>query len=219
LFASSLSAATLTYGGIGGTIPDWDGAPGQISFDIQVTDAQGLFIASGNSVEVRFLGLVHDYASDLLVRLTHMETGTSRDLFGSIGVANDNPASANFGGNYSFRTGSAGDLWATALLLGDVDDIPEGEYQPTTDGSSTPNDFSSAFAGIAVTGTWRLTFIDNVGPAGTLPVIGPFSGGLGSDLVGWELAFDTTNVPEPSTGLLVAAVALLIALRIKGQPS
>jgi hypothetical protein len=201
---SGLDAATLTFSGPGGFIPDFDVVPGEITSDATQVDPLNRTVLPGNSIEVRIIGLWHEYASDLIVRLTHIDSGVTRDLFGSIGISEGTPADSMFLVNYNFRTGFPGDLWATTIPLGTEEFIPGGDYFPTNDGSSAPNDLSSAFAGVNVNGGWRLTILDNA--------IDPEPPSY--EFEAWELLIDVEDpvtVPEPSTVALFAAGCLAIA--------
>ncbi|MBI3682301.1 MAG: PEP-CTERM sorting domain-containing protein [Acidobacteria bacterium] len=214
LLSQPASAASLTFSGAGGALPDFDainGVPGEVSFVITVPEP-GVVSGAIDNIHVRLIGFQHTFASDLEVILTHEASGVSRSLFSQIGLPGT-AASSNFNDNYDFCGCNTGDLWTTALGLGDVDDIP-GEsagllYYPTNAGSNAPNDFSAAFRGLLAPGQWRLTIRD-------------FAAGDIGDLLAWDLALDVVNtVPEPATQLLVLAGAGVFLLRLcsKSRPA
>lgn len=196
-------AAPITYTESGGPLADYDvdlDIPGVTTFSLTVPDG-GVIAAGSGNVILRLLGFEHTWAGDLEVVLTHEPTGVSRTVFSRIGDPGD-PASSDFGDNYSFGSLFTGDLWAVALALGDIDVIPGDSvlppqtYYPTNAGSSSPNDFNTAFAGITPTGVWRLTITD-YNPEDT------------GSLLGWELTLDIDPVliPEPATFWMAGPVA------------
>ena len=196
-------ASPITYSGSGGPIPDDD--PGETSFTINVPDVG--FVTGGlDNVTVRLINLQHTAISDLTVTLTQESVGTSRTLFDRVGLPGDAPT-ADLDDIYTFSSIKTGNLWGAAIGLPDTSVVPgelasSATYYPTSAGSSAPNDFSAAFAGSAPTGIWRLTFTDAVGGD---------AGILGS----WELILDiqATEIPEPSSALLLLGGACLLAVR------
>lgn len=207
-------AAPITYTGAGGLLADYDvdlGVPGVVTFTLTVPDG-GVIAAGPGNVILRLLGFEHTWSGDLEVLLTHEPTGVSRTVFSRIGEPGV-PASSDFGDTYTFGSVFTGNLWAVALALGDIDIIPGDSalppraYYPTNAGSSSPNDFSAAFAGLSPTGVWRLTITD-FNPEDT------------GSLLGWELTLDINPVliPEPATFWIAGplAIALLARPRRRG---
>jgi serine protease len=102
--------------------------------------------------------IAHTWVGDVIVRLTHVDTGTTVDLIDRPGV----PAS-------SF--GCSGDN--IDAILDDGAALPvEGQCAagtPTINGSFSPNQPLSAFNGESLAGTWRLNVSDRAGgDTGTL---------------------------------------------------
>lgn len=199
--------APFTYTEPGGALLDYDAeteTPGVVSFLINVTETGTLTGGTGNVV-LRLLGFEHTWAGDLEVMLTHEPTGVSRTAFSRVGAPAD-PDNSDFGDNYSFSSSFSWDLWAAAANLGDADVIPGDSvlpprgYYPTNAGSSLPNDFSAAFAGLKPAGAWRLTITD-------------FSAEDTGSLLGWELTLDieAARIPEPSTAWLVLPILMGMA--------
>jgi hypothetical protein len=148
-----------------------------VSVDIVVSDTS-LIQLVGDNLTVAITGLSGQLGSqpqalgDLIATLTFIPSVgpvVSQDLFNRPGVLNpgDTGYLASFNGNYTFDSSGASDLWATAAGLGATDVIPgdPNVYFTTTVGGALSN-LSSAFNGIAVTGTWRLTMSDNFDDGG-----------------------------------------------------
>jgi hypothetical protein len=225
----ALQATTLLFTGPGADIAgvNDDGSPGITVLTIPVSDPRSLF-AFGNNVTVSFTGLQHPFAGDLVFTLSLVVGGTdtaSADVFNRIGKlsadASDFGYLTQFGhasgmdsGNYVFNSGFTGpmaDLWGVAAPLGTSDSIPSGHYWPTTAFSNAVGNLSSAFNGLPIAGTWRLTISD----------YGPLTTEFTPGLLSWELAFNVVSEPEPATGILVGtgfAVWLGIWKRRKGEP-
>jgi hypothetical protein len=193
-----------------------------------VTDSY--IVDPGDAVTVSLVGLEYPYASDLEVSLSLEDSMgnviESGDLFNQIGGPGADDA--QFGdsgtidsGNYSFDSSFSGDLWATAAPLGSSDSIPSGDYFPTTFGSSSNDDLSYMFGGLAVTGNWVLTITDYCPPFSdcvSMQNIYEFTPGITS----WAFSVQTPVVaPEPAT-LAPAALALgvlLLGIRRVGRKS
>lgn len=220
-------ANTILVQGAGGDIPDADpgtGAPSITTYDMVIADL-GVLPTTGNNVTLSLIGFLHPYAGALIVSLTNLNSGVTRDVFNQPGVgapSNDTCLNstvlgycANFGDNYDFNGNYSGDLWTTAAALGDADFIPGGQYFPVTAGGA-PSLLSSAFNSpsdqtlLPVAGTWRLT-ITNFFPGPDDPF---------ATFTGWQLAVVVNgvanDVPEPSYGvvLLVLAAAVLAGQRL-----
>ena len=162
------SLAGTAYGtAAGGPIPS--GAfvtSGVVTSDI-VLNAPG-YVATGNAVTVNLLGLQHDFASDLQITLSYIDskgnTVQSVDLLNRIGATAANPygTAADFGAdngtgdNYQFNTDYPGNLWTVANCAdppnctepyGDADSLPgvstdtinNGQYFTSTTGGAKTN--------------------------------------------------------------------------------
>ena len=205
--AAGLGFAGTAHGtGSGGAIPT--GAfvtAGTVTSDIVLSDSG--VVANGNAVTVNLLGLQHDFAGDLQITLSYIDSKSSVvqsvDILNRIGSTTANPygTSADFGNNqgagdnYQFNTDYAGNIWATAACsdppacttpYGDADSIPgvstdtinNGQYFTSTVGGAKTQ-LSYAFTGLSVSGgTWRLTVTDAADP------------NVGS-YIGWEIFINT----------------------------
>ena len=120
----------------------------------------------------------HGWVGDLVVRLTHEDTGTSVVLIDRPGVPN---------GSSLGCSGSDIDAVLDDQATYAVDDACEASA-PAIGGSLRPEEVLSAFEGEEITGTWTLTVID-------------VSSGVSGDLEGWGLAWN--NPPRvPSIDLV-----------------
>jgi len=164
-----LPAALLTfpalgssYVGAGGPIPDaldLKGPPGEIISEVIVTEA-----IVPESLSVTVTDLAHTWCGDLIIRLTHLPSGSTQSLLHRIGVPLNPPPnvfgdSSNFGGDYVFIDGGA-DLWLAAGGGGTNFVIPSGNYRASSAGSGLAVPLLGAFAGIDASGPWRLTVQD-----------------------------------------------------------
>jgi hypothetical protein len=235
LFAGIAVATTVDYSGAGGPLNDsyFDNSGniqiGVTTYTIPVTDSY--IIDVGDVVTVCLTGLEYPYASDLEVSLALDDSLGNPivapiDLFNQIGCSDNGcpqfgDSSTIASGNYMFNSVFTGDLWNTAESEGYGDSIPSGDYFPT-DINDNPDDLSSAFDGLPVTGNWVLTvtdycppFSDCVSQQGTYQFIPT----LGS----WGLQIGVVSpVPEPSTIIPLALSGLMlwrIGRRMSGRPN
>jgi len=183
--AIAAAASATTYTGNGFVIPDNN--PAGAASDIVVGES---FLVA--DITVTLTGLTHTWIGDLIVTLTHVETGASQSLFYRVGATTVGGVgdSTNLGGNYSFNDASTGDLWAVAASLPTGSVIPSGSFFASGPLSAAPVSLLSAFGGINAQGTWRLSISDNAAAD---------TGSLG----GWSVGFVKAPVPAP------AALALL----------
>ena len=214
LLAAVSAAGTVQGTGNGGPIPN--GAfvtSGVVTSDITLNSPG--YVASGNAVTVTLLGLQHDFAGDLHITLSYIDsngnTVQSVDLINRLGATAANPygTSADFGNdqsigdNYQFNTDYAGNIWNTAACAnppacttpyGDADSIPgvstdkinNGQYFTSTTAGAKTN-LSYAFSGLSVSaGKWRLTITDAADPN-----VGSF--------VGWQISVVTVASNPPAT--------------------
>ncbi|MCH8824413.1 MAG: proprotein convertase P-domain-containing protein [Planctomycetes bacterium] len=137
---------------------------------------------------VSLIDFNHTWAGDLIIRLTHKDTGTSVTLLDRPGIPESNfGANADFAGNYDWQDG--GFVWDDMTFDGGV--VPTNViFGPVTGALSD-------FAGEDKFGTWSLTISDGA----FLDV-----GSLG----GW--GFTVTNVPAPGA-LALLGLAGLVARR------
>ncbi|WP_218081289.1 PEP-CTERM sorting domain-containing protein [Anthocerotibacter panamensis] len=180
----SVLAATLT--GAGGSIPD-NSPTSPLTSSVTFTDSFAI-----DSVTIALNNLSHTFVGDLIATLTHVETGTSVDLFNRITNNNGvNPDSSNLGGTYTFSD-SAPISFLTAVRSGGTNFVvPTGSYAPTG--------LLSAFIGESSLGTYLLTISDNA--AADVGTLGSFTLTLNPAAA--------TAVPEPATllGLLAGCGA------------
>lgn len=181
LLASSAFAGQKSYEGDG--IFDWidNGGPGNPNrTEIFVPD-HGV-IASFDMVSL--FGFNHTWAGDLIIKLTHKDTGTSVTLLDRPGIPESNFGdSADFAGDYD---------WVDGGFVYDVDIYTD--FVPTDIIMGPVSGLLSNFAGEDKYGMWSLTISDNAG------------GDVGS-LGGW--GFTVTNVPAPGVLALLGMAGLV----------
>jgi len=154
-------------------------------------------------VEVRLLGLEHARLGDLVVTLTHVESGRTATLFDSVGAPTvPSGYAAGLDGSYSFRDGAhqladpaIGNLWSAADAAG-LGAVSGGFYYPTASGSPVFASLNAVFGGLHSSGTWRLDFVD------TDPLIADGS------LLSWVLVLSSATVPAPGAVALLAFAGL-----------
>jgi hypothetical protein len=200
-FSSSVPASGLYYNEIYNTnaqaIPDavvsnvTPGAP--LVMTLNVADHGA--IQSFDSVLMR--GLKHTFVGDLVVTLTHVESGKTVDIIDRHNrlttSATDFGYGGDFNGDYTFV-----DVGTPLPTTGAT--VAPGTYMtdlnPSPGGNSAFNSPMSLFAGDDVFGTWQLSLTD----WGQLDI------GLLS-----AFAINVTIIPEPASmsGLALAAVGLI----------
>ena len=125
-----------------------DNSPGMgVSSDLAVTD-QGLILDL-----IVGVGITHTWVGDLIVTLTHVDTGTAVTIIDRPGV----PISS-FGCSRNDISAFLADAAATPV------ETECADATPTIDGTFIPNNPLSAFDGEDLGGTWRLTVTDNALP-------------------------------------------------------
>lgn len=136
-----------------------------------------------------FVSIRHEYAGDLLVRLTG-PNGVTVDLFNRAGTPSCAPGelAVNGGGNdvngdYIIDD-DAGTTWSASLLAG-PSPLPAGAYRPSGC-ADAPVSLDTTFGGIPMNGTWTLTVSDeDEGVVGTLVSFGIVAnGGVGQPCSG-----------------------------------
>ena len=215
--AGLLHGQTVVGTGSGGNIPANAPASNSGTFTSDAVMHGSGTVAAGNAVTVTLKGLQHDWAGDLVARLSYVDTQgnvvASANLFDRIGQTSGRPGGSwsvfcapNLtGDNYTFNSDALGDIWTVAASLGYSDFIPgqqtdtvnNGEYF-STDAGGAKNNFSYAFAGLAIAaGRWRLTITDSADHSSE----GNSVSNIGS-LAGWEVDIQTANgvIASPSSG-------------------
>jgi len=172
LAASASANDPKSYTGQGGAFNDFvDPNPGVTRFEIFVPDSGE--IKEMHSVVLN--GLTHTWAGDLLITLTHKDTGTTVVLVDRPGVTGGVGfgESQDYNGNYTFADGFAPipDEFGNAGAA-----LPSGTY-----GLHTGNALS-AFVGEDKFGVWSLVVTD-------------FAGGDTGALGNWVI--NMSNVPAP----------------------
>ena len=239
LVSSGAYAAPMlspTCGTGSGNIPDAtvDGlgniTPGVLTCGFLVNTAGT--IAGGNAVTVSLLGFRHESSGDVGITLTHYTDATKTVMLGGpqwlfyrIGKVSNDPNDFGYtaqfgdplgtGDNYEFGSAFSTNLWTVAGSLGTADFIPgqsggfTSGYATTDPFSSTPNAFSSMFAGQTLSGYWQLEITDYAPGPSSIPIDG--------SLLQWGLNVTSQiSVPEPRYGLgVLAALAILLGRRKK----
>jgi len=140
-------------------IPDFDfgsGTPGQLTSDMVVANTGSL---AGMELD---LDITHTWVGDLILTLTHVDSGTSIEL-----VSRADGASATFGCNANNIRTSVAD-GAPVALQADCD-LGGTDQEAYPDAAYSPNQPLATFAGEDLSGTWRLDISDNAGgDTGTL---------------------------------------------------
>jgi len=156
------------------------------------------------NVEVRLMGLQHDFLGDLVVTLTHVESGATATIFDSVG----NPPSffgspAVLDGSYVFNDNiydssspTSGSFWAAADAAG-TGVVPTAFYYATGAGSPNFVSMDAAFASDTSSGTWRLDVVDT---------FAAFDDGA---LFKWVLVLNGTPVPAPGAIVLLGFAGVL----------
>ncbi len=199
--AASATIATLTTvsganaqisgTGTGFSFPDDD--PSGVSSSITITDNETI-----NDVSVLLDDLNHTWAGDLIVSLTHEDTGTSVDLFNRpIGACGFFACNTDLDGDYNFSDS------ATLSFISEVENNSGGGF--LAGGNFSPEEAFSAFIGESTSGTWTLFVSDN-------------EGGDTGELGAWNITFndsDPVSTPEPASLLALLGVATLGANSLK----
>ena len=156
------------------------------------------------NVAVQLVGLQHSWVGDLVVTLTHVESGRTATLFDSVGMPSELFGSAaKLDGTYVFNDNifnpanpNAASLWSAADVAG-VGVIPTAFYYPTGYGSPSLVSMDAVFAGITSAGTWRLDVVDT------------FAAFDDGSLFKWVLVLTGTPVPAPGAIALLGIAGLV----------
>jgi hypothetical protein len=194
-----------TYGpGPGGAFPDGTGAntPGA-AFTSDIVVGSGGIIGSFNNVS--FTGLNHSWIGDMFVTITHVDTGTTVELWDRVGKlaagTGDAGSNDNFFASNTYTIVESGGL-NFPNTAGTNTNLASGSYNRFMNGgagqSGTSTNTFGSFAGQSVVGTWRLTVQDfwNIDTGG---------------VQGWT--FNVTPVPEPGTMIAIGAGLAALAAR------
>jgi hypothetical protein len=177
-----------------------NGSPAGSVFTINVTDPGT--ITSFSSIKLH--GLRAGEAGNLLVTLTHLESGKSVDIidritgdFGGTPDLNFGNMLGNFGSSDYTFVDSGGSAYPSA-----TGNVVPGTYNlhPGTSGfeSSTLNGSLASFIGDSIAGTWQLKIADlDSDPAGANTVLSAFS-----------FTADVVTIPESNTAALLLFVGL-----------
>lgn len=201
-FAAAIAqAATISVTSSGGATTISDNATQNIN--IVITDTRpivGSFFVSLNT-------LTHSWIGDLSATVTHVDTGTTVQLFQRPGrIATGAGCNDNFNGTYTF---SDSGLASLGCISGNSD-IPAGTFRASLDVGLTDeqvNAIANAFNTQLANGTWRLSITDSNASD---------TGAIGSWTVNFNVE-DAPGVPEPGTFALLAAGLCAIALQRRKQ--
>lgn len=181
-FVNAWSTNTASFGTFSTTITqdagrliDAVGATNGVA-SFSVTSASSDLVQTLDSITIR--GLTHTYIGDLQFRISN---GATDVLFFVPASAAD---SRGVNGDYTFQFGAAG------LPVGGTM-VPAGTYGTTTD-------FTSAYTGAPLAGTWTLSIID-------------IGGGDTGRIAGFDLNFST--VPTPGAAALLGLGGLVAGRR------
>lgn len=191
-------ASAATFSGTGFSIPDANLAG--ISSSINITDE-----ISVDDITVNLENFSHTWVADLVVTITHEESGISVDLINRVGRTGNSGVGdgSNLGANYSFNDSFAGDIWAVASSLSSGSVISGGNYFAST--INRTQSFLSAFTDLSsAAGTWTLFMNDNVSGD---------TGSLGSWSV--DIEGDRVSTPEPASLLALFGIGALGATSLK----
>ena len=186
---STFANETRAYTGQGGLIPGGTGGI-QTRFEIFVPDGGEI----KDVKEVLLVGLNQTWAGDLLIVLTHKDTGTSVTLLDRPGQPESLFGNSDdFAGDYSFQDGFP--IIPEGTGAGGATVIAPGTYGPAGAGGAPQS--LQAFVGEDKFGVWTLSITD-------------FDAADNGSLGGWVLVLN--NVPAPGA-LALLGVAGLAARR------
>jgi hypothetical protein len=167
--AGSAAAATISFTGTGGAVPDGNSAGA--SFDIAISDSR-LIRATGNNVTLTLVNVSTPSSGwftpfgglvDFATTLEHVGQGAPRSAFANVLNANNFICVAGLNGTYTFRSGEPTTL-RSQCGSGGVGSQPAliapGTYRTTAPDDTTDSGLSSAWNGQPAAGTWRLHISD-----------------------------------------------------------
>jgi hypothetical protein len=168
--AASAPAATISFTGSGGAVPD--GNATGASFDIAIPDLR-LIRATGNNVTLTLINVSTpssnpDFAPfgglvDFAATLEHVGHGAPRSVFANVLNSGNFICVAGLNGTYTFRSGEPTTLRSQCGSGGVLTQprlIAPGTYRTTTPDDTTDSGLSSAWNTQPAAGTWRLRIID-----------------------------------------------------------
>ncbi len=215
-----ISAQTTFSGGTGGTIPDAT-TPGEAAgntnagifhSDIIVTNL-GL-VTSFNSITLS--NLSHPYIGDLVLELTHVDSGTSilfmnrpYKLSATVGWGSGSGLNGTytFDGNLTSTYNASDSIWRAAT---NFTIVPSGTYAASANAFTGSANTSyvpvnlNVFAGESISGTWELTIRDE-----SLNDIGMFDS--------WQFNAAFEAVPEPTSPALIIVSALFTFVLVSSR--
>ena len=125
-----------------------------VSIDLVIANTD--IIQSVDSVQLK--NLVHTWMGDLVITLTHVETGTTAELIDRVGRTTTSGFgnSGDLNGNYSIVDGGAAWPATAAIAPGTYTQFSNGTAGESLAGGNP----LSVFVGESLAGTWRLTVKD-----------------------------------------------------------
>lgn len=181
------TASAVDYFGGGGTFPDGGGPGSQFSSSIVIGD-----VGSIQDLNVSLLGASHTFVGDLIVTLSHVDSGTSVVLVDRPGV----PDFSSFGWAYDLNGDYTFDDDASVTWQ-DVNGGVQDTLFVIASGSYLGENALSAFNGEDISGTWTLTISDNAG----------FDTG---GIQGWSI---NATIPAPSSMALLGLGGIVAGRR------
>jgi hypothetical protein len=156
-------------------------------------------------------GLDHTWIGDLIMTVTHTESGKSATLMHRVGGAALLGDSSDVNGTYMFETAATNSIWTAASNTADDEVVAVGTYQATEDGE-VPVDLDTIFGGGTTAGEWVFNISDNNLTQGG-------SGEPEGSFLRTSVNFRSVAVPEPGTMATVMFGTLLggIYLRRRHQ--
>jgi hypothetical protein len=170
--AGSAQAATISYTGTGGAVPDGNSAGA--SFDISIPDP-GIIASAGSSVTLTLVNVSTNTTNpssrwapygglvDFAAALEHVGHGPPRTVFANVLNQANFICVAGLNGTYAFKSGAPTTLRSqcgTGNIFNQPRLIAPGTYRTTAAGDTSDSNLSSAWNFQPVAGTWRLRITD-----------------------------------------------------------
>lgn len=178
--SAAMADVTGDSGNDGGAIPD-NSSAGVVS-TVTITESEVITNAHF-SIE----GLSHSWIGDLIVEVTHVQSGRSATLVNRVGTTSSSTSvgdSSDVNGTYTFSDGEPS-IW-TEAANGDTDfDVTPGKYAASGVNEAFVG-LDSTFAGFSTAGDWEFRISDN-----NATQTGSYTQA--------SVKFTTTAVPEPGT--------------------
>ena len=187
---------------------DYTGSSGDAgTFDVG-TDFDSSIIVPVNEIittVVVSVNIEHSWVGDVTGTITHVESGFAIDLIPTALSDSSNLGSDSGGDVLSPAPYSWGDLGSETIgtaagAIGGTDEIAPGLYL-ASDGTATgAGSMTGTFAGDTTLGEWVLHLEDS-------------AGGDDGNVDGWEISFESTAIPEPSSMALIGVMGLACFMR------